>query len=90
MKKTWKTISEDLKHQKNSMSMKSSLKKIVVTNKTNKQEISNQFNKYFINVGPTLVKKFPKIKKDDPTKLITQHVEFFKDQHLVHFFSSCI
>ena len=56
IKKTWQHISEILNKQKQN---KNFVKELVINDVsvTDKQEIANKFNEFFVNVGPNLAHK---------------------------------
>ena len=59
MRKTWSILKEIVnKHKKSQVQSKFKLCDGSITN--DKQLISNQFNEYFIGIGPSLAKKIPK------------------------------
>ena len=61
LKTTWKLINEIINERKIKSSIPDSFKEneqII----SDAKEIANKFNDYFVNVGPNLAEKFPKIK----------------------------
>jgi hypothetical protein len=63
IKMTWQTINEVLINRSKTKSKlpDTFLQKYSNTNFTNPVDIANKFNEYFVNVGPQLAKKIPKV-----------------------------
>ena len=62
IKMTWQTINEVLNRSKTKSKLPDTfLQKDSYTNVTNPVDIANKFNEYFVNVGPQLAKKIPKV-----------------------------
>lgn len=61
LKTTWKLINEIINTRKIKSSIPDSFKENEQIS-SDPKEIANKFNNYFVNVGPNLAEKFPKIK----------------------------
>ena len=75
-KKTWNTINEVLKSKNKKHMVNDKFITSEGTSCTDKNEIVEQFNKYFINIGSILNSKLPKT-GEDPTQHIKHNTESF-------------
>ena len=75
-KKTWNTINEVLKSKNKKHMVNDKFITSEGTSCTDKNEIVEQFNKYFTNIGSILNSKLPKT-GEDPTQHIKHNTESF-------------
>ena len=79
MKKTWQILKEIInKNKKTSISSRFMVNNQIIINK---QDIADGFNSFYVNVGPTLAKKIPKVNKS-PSSFIKKsynHKMFVKE-----------
>ena len=75
MKKTWGTIKEVIGKNKSNQTQ-SRFKSSDGKNITNKSVISEKFNDFFVNIGPTLARTFEKIKGSPEQYLVDRQLNF--------------